>query len=371
MPTPPRLLWLSLSLDLMLVAPCAAQEVEASTNAPVSSAVLSAAFAPKADEVFAHVEHLANADLRGRRAGSQEGAKAAKYIAGVFEDLGLEPAGDGDGFEQPFERMMALRTKPDPEGEGESWTAAKVVYRNVLGWLPGSDPAVADEYVLIGAHFDHLGERDGEVHLGADDNASGTAAMLAIARACAEGSPRPRRSVLFAAFDGEERGLEGSRYFVRHSPRSLEKLVAMINLDMLGRGTFYDQKRMGPLKKAMRIPEGMAVGVLGTSYSPELAAIARAVCGADELPIVVPEDYPLLQRFIEKQSKGRSDHAPFEQLEIPYLFFSTGESDDYHRPTDTVDKVDAQALWRITRCVYRVVLAIAERDERPTFGTEK
>lgn len=382
----------------------AAPEAPSTARTPVETVVpervLGAPFAPTTDEIMADVRHLASAEMAGRLSGSEPAKAAAKWIGDRFRRLGLEPAGDGDGFEQCFDRMTLVPVaapashgpEPDPESESESesekpegakpegppaaepsrkFEMRKLQCRNVLAWLPGTDEDLREEFVLIGAHFDHLGRRDGKTFHGADDNASGVAGMLAIARACAKGEIRPRRSILFVAFDAEEQALAGSRYFARHPPRSLQKLVAMINLDMIGRPRLLDKKQLSWPKRLVGIPDATAVGVLGTDSSPELAGIARAVCKAEKLPMFAPEDFGVLRDTIKKMADGRSDHAAFEQRRIPFLFFSTSENDDYHQPTDTVDKVDGESLRHIAGAVYRIVLAIDATDQRPTFVEKK
>jgi Zn-dependent M28 family amino/carboxypeptidase len=237
----------------------------------------------------------------------------------------------------------------------------------MLAWLPGRDAKLRDEFILVGAHFDHLGKMGDSIYPGADDNASGVAGLLAIAKACAKGGTTLRRSVLFVAFGAEEQSLRGSRYFAAHPPRSLTKLITMINLDMIGRPRLLDQKALAWPKKLVGIPDEPAVGVLGTDQSPELAAIARAVFTGLELPLFAPEDFGVLANTIKKMSEGRSDHAPFQQRGIPFLFFSTSEHDDYHKPTDTVDKVDGETIRRIAEGVFRTLLAVDRADGRPTF----
>ncbi|MEZ5963553.1 MAG: M20/M25/M40 family metallo-hydrolase [Planctomycetota bacterium] len=344
--------------------PCQpAATAEATRSGPVAAAILEAAFAPTEAETYGHVRFLASAPLGGRSAGSPEGAVAAAYVSAEFAKLGLQPAGPDGTFEQPFERMTLVAKA----GSDREYEKRKVTCRNLMAWLPGSETERTGEFILVGAHYDHMGRRGETIYFGADDNASGVAGMLSVARALVEGSIKPRRSVLFAAFDAEERGLVGSETMARKPPRTLHDLVAMINLDMIGRGRLLDRKEMALPKKLIGIPDGPAVGVLGTKQSPPLAAIARAVFAAADLPLYAPEDFGMLGSVIEKQAEGRSDHAPFERRKIPFLFFSTSEHDDYHQPTDTMDKVDPATLHRIAVCVYRTVLAIDALDERPVF----
>ncbi|MFQ5655505.1 MAG: M20/M25/M40 family metallo-hydrolase, partial [Planctomycetota bacterium] len=232
----------------------AAQGDGATLEKWIPRAVLEADFPVSAEEMLGHVHFLAHDRLRGRDAGSREEELAATYIAAELRKLGLEPAGDDGGWEQAFGLIRVVRAEGGPRVE-------KLTSRNVLAWLPGSDESLAGEYIVFGAHFDHLGaDGEGQIYNGADDNASGVAGMLAVARACARGAIRPRRSILFVAFGAEERGLGGSRHLVSHPPRPLERLAAMINLDMIGRKSFLDRAPLRMAKAYVGIRPGPGVG---------------------------------------------------------------------------------------------------------------
>ena len=357
--SPPR----AFLLAAIAAAPLLAQQPSPPATT-VDAPITGAPFVVGEAELFGRVQCLAGPARAGRRSGSPEGAITGSYVAAEFQKLGLQPVGDEGTFFQPFERMEAVLREVDGKQQIEQ---RKLTCRNVLAWLPGSDPTRADDYVLIAAHYDHLGRNGDTFFPGADDNASGVAGLLAIAKALATGPQKPRRSVLFAAFDAEEQGLVGAETFARKPPRPLQQAIAMINLDMIGRGKLLDRKSMALGKRLIGVPDGPAVGVLGTAQSPELASLVRAVFAADKLPLYAPEDFGMLGPVIERQAEGRSDHAPFERRKIPFLFFSTSEHDDYHQPTDTIATLDRQALWRTAACIYRTVLAIDARDERPTF----
>src|SRR5262249_16744166 len=199
-------------------------------------------------------------------------------------ELKLEPAGTS-GFDQTF------------ESDGH-----KLV--NLVARVAGEEEALRDEFVVIGAHYDHLGIVKGEMYPGADDNASGCAAMLEVARAFTLGAT-PRRSVLFIAFDSEERGLAGSRHFVQHPTVAREKIVAMVNLDMVSRG------------------DPRTVQVCGAALSPDMKAIAER-----EAPLV---GLTLHYEF-EKEWRRASDHGPFGDVGIPFLYFGVEDHPDYHKP---------------------------------------
>ncbi len=211
--------------------------------------------------------------------------------------------------------------------------------RNVVAVLPGSDPALRAEHVIVGAHYDHLG-MGGEgsldpdtraVHNGADDNASGTAGILDIARRLMEG-PRLARSVLFIAFTGEEKGLWGSARFVAEPTVDLGKAVAMLNLDMIGRLTEN------------------TVTVYGTGTAQEWETVANAA----NAKLAVP-----LKLAFSPDGYGPSDHASFVASGIPALHFFTNTHTDYHRPTDDWEKIDADGLERISELVAGIAGRLA------------
>lgn len=209
--------------------------------------------------------------------------------------------------------------------------------KNVIGYLPGTG-SHADEYVIVGAHYDHLGKGQlghmfgpvGSIYHGADDNASGTAAILNIASDLAKRGPLPR-SIVFISFTAEEEGLIGSAYFVAHPLIPLDKVVAMINLDMVGR--LKDQK--------------LFVGGDGTAQDFE-----QVLTSADQ-------GLPLKIQGIGKGGLGPSDHMTFALKKIPVLFFFTGLHADYHRPTDVASKVNYDGIHEVVELCDGVVTALA------------
>ncbi len=218
--------------------------------------------------------------------------------------------------------------------------------RNVIGFLPGNDPAKREEIIVIGAHYDHIGfggvgslaPESGGVHHGADDNASGTAGLLELARLLAANRHQLARSVLLIAFSGEEEGLVGSAHFVRNPTVPLEKIVAMLNLDMIGRMT----------------NERLSISGLGSS--PQWEEIVKAA------------NTEGLNLSLSQSATGGSDHTSFFLRNIPVLFFFTGMHPDYHRPSDTWEKINYEGQAKVVRMVYRVALALSERAERIAFS---
>jgi hypothetical protein len=245
-------------------------------------------------------------------------------------------------------------------------TAAPVAMRNVLGIVEGRDPKRRHEMVVIGAHLDHDGvDADGRIYNGADDNASGTAAVLAaaaaFARAAANGE-RPARSVLFALWNGEEKGSLGAEAFVA-SPQPGRRVIAYLNLDMVGRREEIpdpDDWRFRGLPKTDVSTTGNTLHVLGYSYTPELAAILKSANEAVGLRL--QEDYDDGAQGLLK----RSDNWPFLVSGIPALFLTTGLHPDYHTPDDDTARIDFGKLTRITRLAARAAWIAADGAE-PTL----
>ena len=218
---------------------------------------------------------------------------------------------------------------------------------NVVGILEGSDPTLKNECIVIGAHYDHLGRggegslapRSGEVHHGADDNASGTAGLLELARIFSAQQPKPKHTLVFIAFSGEEEGLLGSNYYVNHPIFPLAKTVAMINMDMIGR--MKDHK--------------LVIGGVGT---------------AKEWRDII-DHRESFELTLNEDGFGPSDHSSFYGKQVPVLFFWTGTHNDYHKPSDTSDKINYTDEVRILSMVARIVREIDGADKRLTFTIAK
>jgi hypothetical protein len=209
---------------------------------------------------------------------------------------------------------------------------------NVIGLLPGTDPALAQEAIVIGAHYDHLGRVGGAVHPGADDNASGSAVVLGLARAFAAAGGTPRTLVV-ALFSGEEMGLLGSRHYVRHPAVPLERTVAMLNFDMVGR--MRDGKvSVGGVASGDRLR-----GLVGDVAQPGLR----------------------LDLTVRDNPYGPSDHTSFYAAGVPVLFFHTGEHPDYHKPTDTADRIDADGMARVAALAAGIVERLGG-EARPVYA---
>ncbi len=286
-------------------------------------------------------------------------------------------------------KAHATQTGGPKKFEKFSWSlTADVVRRNapaynVVGVLEGSDPELKSEAIVIGAHYDHLGRggagslapREGEIHHGADDNASGVAGVLELARIFS--SNRTGRSLVFVAFSGEEEGLLGSNYYVNHPVWPLDKTVAMINMDMIGRmkerrlmlgGTGTAAEWREWIKSA-----NQGIGTFRLRDTPE--SLMKE--GVHEVPgkmggspgvVNLTEEFALT---LNEDGYGPSDHSSFYAKGIPVLFFFTGTHQDYHKPSDTAEKIAYEDEARVVSFVQRIVGWIDASDRRPTYAVAK
>jgi hypothetical protein len=272
--------------------------------------------------------------------------EAEKLFAGVGRSLrAIDELIDRDLAPHSIE-LPGVSAKITAEVLKEKKTTA-----NILAVLEGADPALKGETIVVGAHYDHLGrgETGGsldphpgkEIHNGADDNASGTAALLEVARALARG-PRPRRTVVFAAFSGEELGLLGSAHYVKEPIRPLAGTVAMVNMDMVGR---------------MR---GRKITIGGVGTAAEWPPLVRRAAQAVGLEVA-----------LDDEGYGPSDHSSFYGKGVPVLFLFTGAHADYHKPSDDADKINAEGEALATRLALALIRGIDAMDGRPTYEKTK
>ncbi|MCA1633980.1 MAG: M20/M25/M40 family metallo-hydrolase [Acidobacteria bacterium] len=292
---------------------------------------------------------------------------------------------------------------------------------NVVGILRGTDPKLKDEVIVVGAHYDHLGHggqgslasREGEIHHGADDNASGTAALIELARLLSAERDKLRRTVVFIAFGGEEEGLLGSSHYVAHPSLPVEQTVAMLNMDMVGRlkddtlviggvGTATQWRpwlertnrtfkvTVDPMGTGTRNsqpagqPAGQPVSQTSgqTSGRPASASAHAPAAGTKaETPVVVTGSNGRVvatavpvQRFtlrLNEDGFGPSDHSSFYAKRLPVLFFFTGTHEDYHKPSDTAERINYEGLARVADFVRELVGELQSSDARPTFTVAK
>ncbi len=296
----------------------------------------------RADEMRPHVEFLAGPKLEGRASAAK--AAARDYIIERLRAARLQPlfaetapdSGEKTGLKPTY--LQAIPGAPNED------RTVPILGRNIGAWLPGSDPNLAHEFIIVSAHYDHLGVRDGQVYAGADDNASGVAMMLEVARQFASAAKRPRRSIAFVAFDLEERLLWGSRWFAAHLPWPQEHIKLFVTADMIGRS-------LGDLPLS-------TVFVLGSEHATELKTALDSVGSPKGLEVC---------RLGTDLIGTRSDYGPFRDREVPYLFFSTGEHPDYHTPRDTPDKLDYEKAARVASLIHQLTHHVSDADQPPVW----
>lgn len=288
--------------------------------------------------VRADLSVLADDSLQGRFTGTREAEVAARYLARRFQEAGARPGVPG--------WLQEFTVAPDAPGvvgipEGQRPTRGT----NVVALIPGRDARLREEFVVVGAHYDHLGlgatgvhspDQQGQIHNGADDNASGTVALLEIARRLAR--EPARRSVLLVAFAGEEFGLIGSAAYVRTPAAPLERTVAMVNLDMVGR---------------LRNDRLLAFGAETAAEFPALLDSLNQVAGFD--------------LKASGDGYGRSDHQSFYLAKKPVVHLFTDLHEDYHRPSDDWDRINVPGLVRVAAFTTELVRALADRTAPLTF----
>lgn len=232
---------------------------------------------------------------------------------------------------------------------------------NVAGWIEGSDPALKDETIIICAHHDHLGSNREVYFPGANDNASGAAAVVELARAFAASGLRPRRSILFIVFGSEEEGLLGSHHYVQSPLRPLEKTVAVLNLDMIGQNETPSAQTEG----RWHIPADTknAVNPIGTHYVPELRRLIEAANERVGLKLDFRLDADNSLNIFQ-----RCDHYPFALERIPAVWLFAGFHPEYHQTTDTVDRLNFEKMVKITRLAMRLAWELANQPGRPRFN---
>ena len=292
-----------------------------------------------------HVNVIAHDSMLGRNTPSRGLDLTASYVAAQFRRLGLKPGGDSGTFIQRSQLGKAVPSGPTPAGLGYDPTSAP----NAVGILTGTDPALRDEYVVVSAHMDHVGVNSAHpkdsIWNGADDDASGTAGVLALAEAFA--TAPPTRSISCLTGSGEEHGLWGSDWFTAHPPVPIGKIVANLNLDMIGRN-WKD-----------------SIVVIGQEHSDLGATLMKVTSAHPELGIT-----PMRDPWPQENFFGRSDHYNFAKRGVPALFFFNGTHEDYHQPSDSPDKIDAEKESRIVKLIYHIGATVANAPARPKWNPE-
>lgn len=285
------------------------------------------------------LNYLASDSLKGREVGTVGEKMAADYLVQRMQEIGLEGKGT-DGFFQEF--SVKKSTNPHEEAVVGAADGGTVGY-NVLGYIDNP----SDRIVVIGAHYDHLGmggmssmdRGTPAIHNGADDNASGTAALIHLAQLLSEKDLQT--DFLFFAITGEEQGLWGSNYFTKNPTVDLSKVNFMINMDMVG-----------------RLDEERGLAVYGTGTAPEWEGLLDDV-NTDSLKIIRKES-----------GKGPSDHTSFYLKDIPVLHFFTGQHEDYHRPSDDADKINYEGILTVATMIERIVESL-DQSEKLAFQPTK
>ena len=267
-----------------------------------------------------HIDYLSTDRMKGRETGQKGSKKAASYIEKYFKKYNLQPKGE-KGYRQEFMAQVRRGKATGQQRKSE----------NIIGFLDNKAPYT----IVVGAHYDHLGLGDiggsrdslgvGKIHNGADDNASGVAGLLELARHYATNSIKESYNMLFIGFGAEELGLVGSKYFTEHPTIPLDSVQWMLNMDMIGR------------------------------YSPEngLAVIGYGTSSA--FPKIFEGLSSSITFNLSKDGNGGSDQTSFYKKNIPVLFFHTGGHDDYHKPTDDADKIDYKAMEAILNLEIQVI----------------
>lgn len=270
---------------------------------------------PAASRIRSTVNYLAADNLKGRGTDEKGGKKASAWVAKQFKKLGLQPA-NGTSYFQDF-TFDRKEHKDIPS-------------RNVIGYLDNNAPRT----IIIGAHYDHIGTAhlfdgkypEGQIHNGADDNASGVAGLLEFIRYYVQNGQKEKFNFLFIAFGGEEMGLQGSKYYVAHPVFPLEKVHFMLNMDMIGR---YNAER--------------GIGIGGYASAEEWPAVFKDVA------------QPGIKYFTDGAGKGPSDHHNFYISGVPVIFLHTGPHEDYHKPTDDADKVLVKEEAEILKLAIQLI----------------
>ena len=262
-----------------------------------------------------HLSVLSADNMAGRETGTPGNKLAQDYIVKIFDSLKLIKP--GNSYLQPFSFGH----------NGQQGT-------NIIGYLKGT--SYPDSFIVITAHYDHLGTRNGTIYYGTDDNASGTAALLTMAQYFKEHAPR--HSLLFVAFDAEEKGLQGSKYFVANAPLPVQHFTMNLNMDMVSRN------------------DSNEIYASGTFHYPYLKKYVDSVQSYTPIHIMFGHDDP--SKGGSQDWTNQSDHFPFHQSHIPYLYFGVEDHADYHRPGDTFDKVNKSFYYQVCTAITGVVMLL-------------
>lgn len=292
-----------------------------------------------ASRISKTVKTLASDKLEGRECGTESERKAAAFIAKEFKKLGLSAKGDS-GYFQPYSFVPHGAIQKHERGDSTTLGMQLVKEKhtqNVIGFVDNGAPFT----IIIGAHYDHLGWGDENslftggraIHNGADDNASGVACMLELAKQLSNPQGPRNNNYLFIAFSGEEKGLYGSNYFTKHPTVDLSKVNYMLNMDMVGR---------------LNAERSLAINGVGTSPVWKDALIKCE---------------PEFKQVLSESGVGPSDHTSFYLSDLPVLHFFTGQHEDYHKPSDDFEKINVAGLTDITHFIFDLISTLNEKGK--------
>lgn len=312
----PKTVTLSLAMLLLVVA-C---KNKASKNPEAGNKVAGAAGLDSTTLIH-DLAYLSSEALGGREAGTPGNALAREYIVKRFDSLQLRQPDSG--------RLQSFSVNKQ---------AHAATGENIIALIPGT--TYPNQYYVISAHYDHLGTKEGKIYYGADDNASGSACLLALARYFKQHPPK--HSFILASFDAEEKGLVGSGYFVKHLPVDSTKVLLNVNMDMVSRNDKNE------------------IYASGTYHYPFLKKYVDSIRPFTSVQVLFGHDTPAEGH---NDWTNQSDHYPFHKAKIPFLYFGVEDHPDYHKPTDTYDKVDKHFYYQVCNMIKETIVVL-DRQEK-------
>ena len=294
------------------------------------------------EDLKTHLYIIASDEMQGRNTGEVGQKKAGKYIVEQYQKNRISHPSKANSYFQSIPASYFQKAFSPKLGDSE----------NIWAFIEGTDKK--DEIVVISAHYDHVGMKNGEVYNGADDDGSGTVTLLEVAQALQKAKNEgngPRRSILFLHVTGEEHGLHGSRYYTEHPLYPLAKTVADVNIDMVGRRDDFHKD------------SNNYVYIIGSDYlSSDLFDLTEK---ANKDFVNLQLDYKYNDRNDPNRFYYRSDHYNFAKHNIPSVFLFNGTHEDYHMPTDDPEKIEYDALAKRAQFAFTIVWDLANRDNRP------